>query len=71
MIKFYKGQELVAPNGEGYRLTRDVHGNDPIKSSDFEPFGGSKLPMPGEPLPKWLVEILVKKNKKDKIKTKD
>jgi len=54
MPLFKKGHEFHGPDGQGYRLTRDVESGEIILSSDLEPFGGAPEPKPGDPIPEWL-----------------
>ena len=56
--KYLAGHEFIAPNGEGWRLVRDVYPNDPIRAADFEAFGGAPQPRPRHPVPSELVKLL-------------
>lgn len=57
-IFYAKGHIICGPNGQGYRLTRDVFPGDAVKASDFEPFGGAPEPKQNEPMVDWLAEAV-------------
>lgn len=54
LLLFPAGHEFVGPDGQGYRLLRDITPTDVIRGVDFEPFGGAPEPVSGERLPHWL-----------------
>ena len=53
-MKYPKGHEFRGPDGQGYRLTRDVEGHEQIMANQFEAFGGAPQPVSGEEMPEWL-----------------
>lgn len=57
-MKLEKGYKFVGPEGQGYRLTRDVSSGDVMLASDFEPYGGAPQPVFGGQLPDFLTERL-------------
>lgn len=53
-----KGVRFLGPDGQGYRLTRDVFSHERVTASMFEAFGGAPDPVPGAPTPKWLADSM-------------
>lgn len=51
---YKSGHEFHGPDGQGYRLTRDVHFGDAVLPGMLEPFGGAPDPEYGEMLQPWL-----------------
>lgn len=53
-MKLPKGHVFHGPDGQGYRLTRDVQTGDPILADMFEAFGGAPVSESGKQMPNWL-----------------
>lgn len=53
-MKIPAGHIFHGPDGQGYRLTRDVQTGDDIMAKDFEPFGGAPKPESHTSMPRWL-----------------
>lgn len=52
------GHEFHGPDGQGYRLKRDLGPLDwrgPLPSAAFEAFGGAPEPLPAVAIPEWLL----------------
>lgn len=58
-MKLPKGHVFNGPDGQGYRLTRDVDEAPFLaKAADFEPFGGAPPPVSHTSMPKWLEKAI-------------
>lgn len=53
-MKLKQGHEFHGPDGQGYRLTRDVQTGEAIMADTFKPFGGAPPPQAGHSMPQWL-----------------
>lgn len=53
-MKYPKDHEFHGPDGQGYRLTRDVDVYEMVMADQFEAFGGAPKPVSGEVMPEWL-----------------
>lgn len=49
-----KGTVIDGPDGQGYRVTRNVKEGDFVLPTDFEPFGGAPEPKGGEQIAGFL-----------------
>jgi len=49
-----KGHEFLGPDGQGYRVMRDVYPADPITVGTLDPFGGAPECKAGDAFPRWL-----------------
>lgn len=54
MAALAKGSEFYGPDGQGYRMTRDICIGDFIYATDIEAIGGAPEPKPGKQLPVWF-----------------
>ena len=52
------GRVFEGPNGQGYRLVKDIHLPHPMTVAHLEPIGETPAIVEGELLPKWLVDAL-------------
>lgn len=60
MILARAGQVIHGPDGQGYRLKRDIRRERLLMADDLEAFGGAPEPQRGELLPDWVMPGLAK-----------
>lgn len=58
MNRIPKGTVIQGPDGQGYRITRDIELYDLVKAADFEAFGGAPEPRGGERMPIWVTRFI-------------
>jgi hypothetical protein len=52
------GTVINGPNGQGYKVTRDIAKYDLVKEGDFEAFGGAPKAKAGRKMPAWVVSFV-------------
>jgi hypothetical protein len=50
------GEIIEGPDGQGYRVTRDIQIAQPVLITDLEPFGGAPEPKDYHVMPPWLAK---------------
>jgi hypothetical protein len=57
-ILIYRDTIVHGPDGQGYRITRNVRRGEPVCTTDFEALNGAPQPKPNEPMPDWLARFV-------------